>query len=86
MLSGGAGRDALFGGAGADVFIFGPGSGHDTVADFEAGIDRVRLEDAEPEGVIIESRWGGTVLHLGEDSLYLPEVPPEVFGVNVLFA
>jgi len=86
VLSGGAGRDALFGGAGADVFIFGPGSGHDTVADFEAGLDRVRLEDAEPEGVIIESRWGGTVLHLGEDSLYLPEVPPEVFGVNVLFA
>jgi Ca2+-binding RTX toxin-like protein len=33
-LTGGAGNDTLAGGAGNDTFVFGPGFGHDTVADF----------------------------------------------------
>jgi VCBS repeat-containing protein len=34
ILNGGAGSDTLFGGAGADTFVFKPGDGHDTIADF----------------------------------------------------
>ncbi|MEZ5828250.1 MAG: hypothetical protein R3D01_07640 [Hyphomicrobiales bacterium] len=37
VLIGDAGDDTLTGGAGEDVFIFGDGSGNDTITDFEAG-------------------------------------------------
>ncbi len=36
-LIGGAGDDVLTGGTEADVFVFGPGSGSDTITDFAAG-------------------------------------------------
>ena len=50
ILNGLAGRDMLTGGAGADDFAFttaldAPGN-VDLVADFEVGIDRIRLDDA----------------------------------------
>ncbi|MGY3496334.1 calcium-binding protein [Bradyrhizobium sp. USDA 4502] len=37
MLIGGAGNDVLTGGTEADVFVFGAGSGSDTITDFVAG-------------------------------------------------
>lgn len=43
---------------------------------------RMRLEDEETDGIVIESRHGGTVLSLGGESLYLPDVPPGVFGTR----
>lgn len=43
-LNGGAGNDTLIGGAGADTFVFKPGEGHDTVADFSTSQgDRIDL-------------------------------------------
>ncbi len=45
-LEGGTGDDTLNGGAGDDLFVFGPGSGHDTIQDFTAGAgtdDRIDL-------------------------------------------
>ncbi len=49
-LDGGAGNDVLFGGTGADSFLFAPGSGGNTVADFEDNVDRLVLNQA---------LWGG---------------------------
>jgi VCBS repeat-containing protein len=45
VLAGGNGTDVLEGGAGADIFQFGKGGGRDTVTDFQAGVDRIALED-----------------------------------------
>ena len=48
-IVGGAGRDTVTGGAGADMFSFASlsdspvGSGHDTITDFELGIDLIDL-------------------------------------------
>src|SRR5262249_19827540 len=44
-LSGGVGNDYLKGGAGNDTFVFAEsGSGHDTVADFTPGQDRLEIK------------------------------------------
>ena len=40
-LEGGADNDTLSGGPGADWFVFGSGSGDDTIKDFEAGSDEI---------------------------------------------
>jgi Ca2+-binding RTX toxin-like protein len=45
LLAGEQGDDVLTGGAGADTFVFGKSGGHDTVTDFEVGIDHLRLDD-----------------------------------------
>ena len=42
-LVGGAGADALTGGTGADTFVIATPGAADTIADFEAGIDKVQL-------------------------------------------
>lgn len=44
-LSGGFGKDVLTGGTGVDRFAFSWLSGSDTITDFEAGTDLIRLED-----------------------------------------
>ncbi|MFZ6049897.1 M10 family metallopeptidase C-terminal domain-containing protein, partial [Pseudomonas sp. CR3202] len=53
-IAGGAGSDALFGmggndlligGGGNDIFVFGAGFGHDTIADFTVGQDRLNIEN-----------------------------------------
>jgi Ca2+-binding RTX toxin-like protein len=43
VLDGLGGDDLLKGGGGGDTFVFAPGSGHDTVADFGHGADRIDL-------------------------------------------
>ncbi len=43
ILRDGAGTDTVFGGAGADIFAFDTDGLADTIADFEAGIDRLDL-------------------------------------------
>ena len=42
-ISSGAGNDYLVGGDGADVFSFNVNDDHDTIADFEIGIDRIDI-------------------------------------------
>ncbi|HKY87369.1 MAG TPA: hypothetical protein VJL90_11460 [Pseudorhodoplanes sp.] len=45
-LIGGAGNDVLTGGAGLDTFVFMPGFGRDSIADFQAGQDILEIDDA----------------------------------------
>ncbi|SOC06419.1 Ca2+-binding RTX toxin-like protein [Rhodobacter maris] len=49
-LNGGTGEDWLAGGAGADLFVFNllTAGEHDVIADFETGLDRIRLADIPP--------------------------------------
>ena len=44
-LRGEAGDDRLEGGNGNDIFVFGPGHGNDTIADFTNGEDRIDLNE-----------------------------------------
>ncbi len=55
-LDGRGGNDTLAGGAGADTFAFRHGSGHDTIVDFENGVDKIDLSGM--------GLWGNT-LHTG---------------------
>jgi Ca2+-binding RTX toxin-like protein len=41
LLDGGAGDDRLEGGRGDDSYVFGLGYGHDTISDFDNGLDKV---------------------------------------------
>lgn len=43
QLNGGLGNDLLTGGDGADLFVMDVRNGHDTVTDFEIGLDRIDL-------------------------------------------
>ena len=46
QLTGGAGNDRLTGGADSDIFVFSKvagGTGHDTIMDFQHGIDDIRF-------------------------------------------
>lgn len=44
-LFGAKGNDRLTGGANFDTFVFKTGSGHDTVTDFQNGIDKLKITD-----------------------------------------
>ena len=44
-LEGGRGNDLLIGGSGTDTFIFEEGDGYDTISDYQAGIDRLMIDD-----------------------------------------
>ncbi|HEY9752683.1 MAG TPA: hypothetical protein V6C46_07015, partial [Coleofasciculaceae cyanobacterium] len=45
LLVGDAGADTLVGGSGRDLFVLAPGSGPDTIADFEDGVDLLALSE-----------------------------------------
>ncbi|MDK2126717.1 calcium-binding protein, partial [Parachitinimonas caeni] len=59
-LSGGSGNDYLEGNDGDDVYIFGNGSGNDTVYD-QAGTERIRLKDAKASDLLLR-REGNDLL------------------------
>lgn len=77
LLIGGSGNDQLKGGAGTDIFrIAEATSGHDIIADFQAGIDRVQL-NAQGLGLtaaqtaalvqgITSDGHGNAILHLNQ--------------------
>ncbi len=77
-LVGGAGEDTLFGGRGRDQFVLAPGGGHDVIADFRHGADRIVIPgDAVSFGDLVLTQEGddvridygrGSVLLLGEDA------------------
>ena len=78
FLSGDGGTDRSQGGTGSDTFAFTRGSGHDTITDFQVGIDRITVSgvseyqfsyDDDGEGNTLVS-WGQTgtdVVLLGVD-------------------
>jgi Ca2+-binding RTX toxin-like protein len=43
IINGGKGDDTLNGGAAADHFVFATGTGHDTIADFQDGLDLIDI-------------------------------------------
>ena len=54
VLNGGGGNDVLYGLGGADMFAFStaPGTGNvDVIADFQAGLDKIALDDAIFSGI-----------------------------------
>ncbi|MCP5088722.1 MAG: calcium-binding protein, partial [Rhodobacteraceae bacterium] len=45
FLKGGRGLDILVGGSGKDTFHFSRGDGLDTIRDFDAGVDQIKIGD-----------------------------------------
>ncbi|WP_343519990.1 calcium-binding protein [Sphingomonas sp.] len=70
-LNGMGGDDVLYGDGGADTFVFGTGSGADTIADFRTGIDKLDLSAlgfANFDAVLAATEddgSGNSVIHLG---------------------
>ena len=78
ILAGGRGNDKLFGGDDADTFQFRTGDGHDTIADFENGIDHIGLKnwaaitnfnDLKTHHLTVSGN--DLVIHAGSDELVL---------------
>jgi acyl-CoA thioesterase-1 len=85
LLDGGPGADSLTGGAGSDAFVFAPGWGADTIADFARGADWLDLTTfgirdvaglndeaqviATPGGLRLDFGGGHEVTLLGINSL-----------------
>ena len=63
-LDGGGGSDVLIGGLGADIFVLKSGDGHDVVADFQSGIDKVRLDGL---GVVSFAQARSDMVQTGAD-------------------
>lgn len=69
-IDGGAGADVLAGGAGADTFVLRRGNGSDVITDFQAGTDRILLQDYALYGftglkAALRQSGADTVLDLG---------------------
>ncbi len=74
-LEGGSGNDTLTGGQGDDYFIFIDNFGHDTITDFEDGVDLIHLsalEEGTPfDQVIIIQSGNDSLVQLGDNSITL---------------
>lgn len=77
-LDGHKGDDILIGGAGGDVFVFITGSGHDTINDFEKGVDRIDLRGfdaitsfADLKQHHLTDNGNDLIIHVGDDTLSL---------------
>lgn len=100
VLIGGSGTDVLFGGSGADVFVFASigqsrhGSARDTIADFQAGIDKIDLSrigeltftGTNYSGSGNEVRYNGTIgrLYVDLDGDMASEFSVDVEGSPIL--
>ena len=61
LLDGGAGDDLMDGGVGSDTFLFGRGSGHDTISSFERAhdeVDTVRFHPGILQSDVVLARNG----------------------------
>ena len=84
-LEGGLGHDRLFGGNGNDTYEFGPGSGQDTIVEFQGEMDRIRMAPGvAPSDVVVTRNNDDLVLSLngGADqltvSLYFLAAPLQI--------
>ena len=91
ILDGGAGNDRLIGGQGNDTYVFGPGSGQDTILEFQGTADTIRMAaGVAPSDVVVTRNNNDLVLSLngGTDrltvSLYFLAFPLQI--EQVLFA
>lgn len=78
VLTGNAGADRLTGGWGADRFVFAPGSGTDSVTDFQNGHDRIDLAayGTRFANLTITAQTGGTLIRFGNDGVLLQGITP----------
>ncbi|WP_425404060.1 VCBS domain-containing protein [Hwanghaeella sp.] len=69
LLIGGSGDDSLDGGSGTDTFVFGPGSGVDTVSNFALGTDVIDLQaygfNSTSDFSITDDGFGNALLDFG---------------------
>ncbi|HEX5545134.1 MAG TPA: calcium-binding protein, partial [Nitrospira sp.] len=84
-LDGGVGADRLIGGQGNDTYLFGPGSGQDTIVEFQGSLDAIRMAPGvAPSDVIVTRNNNDLVLSLngGVDrltmSLYFLALPLQI--------
>lgn len=75
ILDGGAGSDYLYGDSGADVYLFGKGSGIDTINNWDSDVqgvnpDAIKLDEGlTPSDVIVTRVWDDLTLSLrGSDA------------------
>jgi len=61
VIDGGAGDDTLFGGQGNDLYVFGVGSGHDTILSSVSGEPFPGAQNVEANGVLLEGLTPGDV-------------------------
>ncbi|MEQ9640074.1 MAG: calcium-binding protein [Alphaproteobacteria bacterium] len=70
LLQGGTGGDLLSGGAGADHFEIQALEGHDTIADFEDGLDRLALFGAQQlDDLLLVDTAGGARVSLATEGV-----------------
>lgn len=82
VLEGGGGDDLLQGGGGNDIYFFSADFGHDTIRGFIAGPgseDRIQLgvNDFETIKAASSAYHDGTLIKLGNNSIYLLGVSPD---------
>ena len=67
VLNGGKGADMLTGGPGSDAFVFNakPGSGRDTITDFDPGADTIRLDRDAFKAIGGKGMLGESKFHVG---------------------
>ena len=63
ILDGGYDNDILTGGSGRDTFMFNTNpfgsDGHDTITDFEVGLDRIQMHDVARQNVSFSAQYTG---------------------------
>ena len=71
ILNGGAGNDQLWGGPNNDTFVFKPGSGNDTINDFNHGNSQVGSTATEHDIINVQaygfSRWTALQANISDD-------------------
>ena len=66
-IYGGKGNDTLTGGSGNDVFVYANGSGKDTITDYTAGKDKIKITGAKISKTSV--RGSDVILNIGSGSI-----------------
>ncbi|GGH54144.1 hypothetical protein GVY41_10075 [Frigidibacter albus] len=83
-IIGGTGNDFLVGGTGSDTFVFRPGDGADRIADFEDGLDVIRLEGTGQSysSLTITYSAGNALIDYGSGTITLEGVAAGSLGAD----